>query len=303
MHNLRMNTFGELLRQWRTTRRLSQFELALEAEVSPRHISFIETGRAKPSREMVLILANVLALPLRECNMLLQAAGYAAVYRETSLNDPQMAQVRHALELILKQHEPFGAVAFDRRWDILMMSAAYLKWMCLLLGDQVGSGAAFTVLSPPRLNMVRLLFDPGALRPHIKNWEMVAKAVLMKVHRVAVWDRDPDITQLLQSVLAYPGIPSDWRYPDLNIQQDMIIPVEISIQGYTLRLFSTITTLGTPQDVTLQELHIESFHAVDSETEMIMRSLSENIDVISEPVSKHNGNIGSNRVKSGKKVS
>jgi transcriptional regulator with XRE-family HTH domain len=267
------NSFGELLRHWRLTRRVSQLELGLDAEVSARHISFIETGRAKPSREMVVILSSVLDVPMRERNALLMAAGYAPIYRETDLNAPQMAQVRQALELILKQHEPFGAIVFNRHWDLVMANAAYLNLAASLSGA-AAPFAPYAITPKPRLNVLQMIFDPAAWRPYIANWETVARATLERLHREAIQHNDPALRELLQTLLAYPDIPARWRNPDFAIPQDVIIPVEIRFGEQLLKLFTTVTTLGTPQDITLQELSIESFHAADPQTEQLIRSLA-----------------------------
>jgi transcriptional regulator with XRE-family HTH domain len=269
-----VSPFGELLRRWRETRRMSQLELGLEAGVSARHLSFIETGRAGPSREMVVVLSGVLDIPLRERNVLLHAAGYAPVYRETSLDDPQMAQVRQALQMILRQMEPFGAIAFDRQWDILMANAAFLRFNSLLFSESDSTIAPLTVTTEPRHNLLHLLFDPAGWRPHIVNWETVAKAVLERVHREIIWDRDPAMRALLDAVLGYPDVPARWSEPDFEAPQDLIIPVEMRVGERTLRLFSTITTLGSPQDITLRELRIESFHPVDETSEQIIRAVA-----------------------------
>src|SRR5882672_10613784 len=155
---------GTLLRKWREARHLSQLDLALDAEVSSRHISFLETGRAAPSREMLLTLSNVLDIPLRERNFLLLAAGYAPIYRETSLDDPRMSQVRSAMELILKQQEPRSAFAFDRYWNIVMSNAAYVKFLTYVLGKEPAGLVPFEIAQPPRLNLLRLIFDPSGVR-------------------------------------------------------------------------------------------------------------------------------------------
>jgi transcriptional regulator with XRE-family HTH domain len=274
MSQVELSPIGGLLKRWRMTRRLSQFELGLEADVSARHISFIETGRSRPSREMVLILSDVLDVPLRERNILLQAAGYASIYRETGLSDPQMAQVREALKLLLKQNEPFGAIAFDRRWDIVMVNEAYIRFIKLLLGEDRISISPLTLIESPRLNLLNLLFDPKGLRPYISNWEEVAREVLSQVHRVVSWNRDPEVLEMLKIIFSYPGVPVRWREPDLEVTQSLIIPVELRFGEMVLRFFSTITTLGTPQDITLQELRIEAFHPVDTETEAIVRAMA-----------------------------
>ena len=259
---------GPLLRRWRESRHLSQLELALEAEVSSRHISFLETGRAAPSREMILTLSNVLDVPLRERNLLLLAAGFAPVYRETSLDDPRMTQVRTAMELILKQHEPRSAIAFDRYYNLVMVNRAYIAFLRNTLGRDFPELAPLQVLKPPRLNLLRLIFDPNGVRKVIVNWEPVAKALLDQAHRVAQWARDETMADLIAEILAYPGVPTRWREPDLAAPRALMLSFELDLgRGRIARVFSTVTTLSTPQDVTLQELHIEAFYPADAESE------------------------------------
>lgn len=268
------SAFGELLRQWRLARRVSQLDLGLEAAVSARHISFIETGRARPSREMVLMLSEVLDVPLRERNALLLAAGYAPVYRETDLTDPQAAQVRQALVLILRQHEPHAAVAFDRHWNLVMANAGYAHLISFLMGAPGDLFPPLTIIPPPRPNLLRMTFDPAGFRSCIVNWEPVARELISRVRREAVWHQDEALRALLNDLLDSPGIPARWREPDFDSPQNAILPVELRAGDQPLRLFSTITTLGSPQDITLQELRIESFHPVDEETEKVVRSLA-----------------------------
>lgn len=270
----RTSAFGELLRSWREVRRLSQLDLALEANVSARHISFIETGRANPSREMVLMLATVLDVPLREQNTLLQAAGFAPAYRETSLTDPQMAQVRQALELILRQQEPFAALVFDRKWELVMANQAYARLVTALAGRAELIIEPYTVAPKPRLNLLRALFAPDGWRPFVVNWEALAKAMLTRWRREIVLEADVEAQQLLQEVLGYPDVPARWRNPDWASAQDLLVPVELQMGEHTLKLFTTITTLGSPQDITLQELRIEAFHPVDEATAQIVRALA-----------------------------
>jgi transcriptional regulator with XRE-family HTH domain len=262
---------GALLRRWRTARRLSQMDLALAAEVSPRHLSFLETGRARPSRQMLLVLGSALDLPLRERNALLLAAGFAGAYHETALDEPRMATMRGALELILRQHEPFGAVAMDRHWNVVMVNEAYARFTGALLGAAL---PPLTVIPAPRPNALRLLFDPRGFRPHVVNWEPVARELLLRVHREALWSGDPATHALLADLLAAPGVPAGWREPDVEAAPALVVPVELRLGEATARFFSTLTTLGAPQDITLQELRVESFHAADAETEALMRALS-----------------------------
>jgi transcriptional regulator with XRE-family HTH domain len=253
---------------------MSQLDLGLEADVSARHISFIETGRANPSREMILMLANVLDIPLRERNALLHAAGYAPIYRETSLNDPQMAGMRHALELILKQHEVYGAIVFDRYWDIVMVNRAYARFADSLMGANSNALAPYRILPSPRPNLLHLTFDPAGLRPFIANWEEVAQSVLARFYHETMWNQDETQRELLQTVLAYPSVPARWCEPSFDSMQSPIIPLEIRLGDQTLRIFSALTTLGSPQDVTLQELRIESYHPADEATARIGQMLS-----------------------------
>jgi transcriptional regulator with XRE-family HTH domain len=262
-------SFGDLLRHWRVSRHLSQLDLALEAEVSARHVSFLETGRALPSREMLLTLANVLDVPLRERNVLLQAAGFAPVYRETSLDDPRMSHVRAALELILTQHDPRSALAFDRHWDIVMVNASYVRFLSAVLGRVPSGLSPLTVTRPPRLNLLELVFDPHGVRKVIVNWEPIAKALLNEAYHSAAWACDPVMRERVVKILAYPGVPARWREPDLDSSNALILPFELNLNGRIARMFSTVTTLGRPQDVTLQELYIEAFFPADAESEWV----------------------------------
>src|SRR5688572_30244724 len=191
---------GPLLAYWRNRRRMSQLALATEAEVSPRHVSFIESGRSNPSRDMVLLLASVLDVPLRERNRLLAAAGFAAAYRETGLAEPQLAVIATALDAILAQHRPYPAVVLDRHWNITRASSCAERFFAFLLAGQ-------TPPSPP--NVLRLIFHAEGLRPHITNWAEVAESLIQRVHREAVGNIvDDELQSLLDEVLAYPGVPS-----------------------------------------------------------------------------------------------
>jgi transcriptional regulator with XRE-family HTH domain len=263
--DLRPAGVGPLLRRWREARHLSQLELALEAGVSARHISFLETGKASPSRQMLLSLSGVLDVPLRERNVLLQAAGFAAVYRETGLDNPRMGQIKSALEIILAQ-QANSAVAFDRYWNLVMVNAPFVGLLELCLGHPPEGLAPLTLVTEPRWNLMHLLFDPKGVRQFIVNWEQVAKALLNQAYRTADWARDEAMQKLLDDLFAYPGVPARWREPDLDAPQSVLIAYEMTIRGKTGRFFSTVTTLGKPQDVTLQELQIEAFHPADAET-------------------------------------
>jgi len=263
---------GPLLRRWREARHLSQLELALEADVSARHISFLETGRAEPSRAMLLTLANVLDVPLREQNYLLMAAGFAPIYGETGLDDPRMTRVRTAVEIILKNNEPRSAYAHDRHWNIVMANHAFVKFLTIVLGRPPTGLEPLRVASAPRLNVLRLVFDPSLARKVIVNWETIAKSLLNEAYQRLAWARDDTLKNLITEILRYPGVPERWREPDLETPRDLILPTELNLNGSIARMFSTITTLATPNDVTLQDLHIEAFYPADAATEKLLSS-------------------------------
>lgn len=260
----RTNQIGEMLQYWRKTRQLSQLALANEAEVSPRHICFLETGRSRPSREMVLLLASVLEVPLRERNAMLLSAGFAPVYSEASLDAPALSSVRAALDAILHQQEPFPAVVMNRSWDIIRTNDAAIRFFSMLLGREATGKA----------NVLRLMFDPEGLRPYVRNWEAVAEALVERVSREAVGGvKDEATVALLDEVLRFPGVPSSLRRPSAGAPLVPIIPIQFHKAGKTFGYFSTVTTLGTPQDVTVQELRIECFFPVDDDTRRLARQL------------------------------
>lgn len=259
---------GKLLQYWRGKRNKSQLALALEAGVSARHVSFIETGRARPSREMVLTLAGALDVPLRERNDLLLAAGYAPFYRQRELEAEEMAPARRALDAILERQEPYPAVVMDRHWNLVRTNRGAERFFGRLLGSD-GTDA-----SEPA-NVLRLMFDPDGLRPAVVNWPEVARGLLGRVQREAVGGvPDAETDRLLEEILAYPGVPRRWHRPDLGTPVVPFVPVAFRHGGRDYRYFSAVTTLGTPQDVTLQELRIETFFPADEVTERNARRLA-----------------------------
>ncbi len=246
---------------------MSQLDLAVEAGVSSRHISFIETGRAQPSREMVLLLARVLDVPLRDRNDLLTAAGYAPMYRATDLEAPALAQVRRALDFILRQQEPYPAIVIDRHWNILTANDGTTRLVELFLDS-----SATTELG---LNAMRLMFHPRGFRPHIVNWEAMAAALTQWLHRdVLSGFGDAETRRLLEELLSYPGVPRHWRTLDLDVSTAPFLAIEFQKGELELRYFSTLTSLGTPHDITLQELRIESFFPAYEATEEACRRLA-----------------------------
>lgn len=248
---------GALLRQWREARSLSQLALALRAGVTQRHVSFVESGRSRPGQGMVLKLAAVLDVPLRERNQMLRAAGFAPVYREEGLLGSESAPIREALRRMLEGHEPHPAVVMDRHWNVRSTNRAAEAFFGWLLPDGGDDGA----------NVVRMMFDPDGLRPFVTNWEDVARSLVQRVHREAVGGiPDAETSALLEQVLAYPGVPASWRLPDFTSTLLPVIPVCFRKGDLSLNYFSTVTTLGTPQDVALQEIRVECFYPADDVT-------------------------------------
>jgi transcriptional regulator with XRE-family HTH domain len=256
---------GTLVREWRTTRRLSQLELALEADVSPRHLSCVETGKAQPSRDMIARLADALGMPLRERNALLVAAGFAPRYRETELTSPEMAPIRRAIEFILQHQEPYPAVVMNRHWDILLMNDSVRRIL-----ERLRPGG------PRHVNMLRQIFDPEDIRGVLRNWEELAIDILRHMHnQVAMAPSDTKARALLDEILAYPGVPAEWRTRELGSTPQPLLNTVFGKDDLELRFFSTITTFGTPHDVTLDELRIEcSFPADDATAEFCRKMMS-----------------------------
>lgn len=260
----RVAPVGRLLREWRASRRLSQLALALEAGVSSRHLSFVETGKAQPSREMVERLADALAMPLRDRNALLVAAGYAPRYTERALATPELTQVRRAIDFIVAHQEPYPAFVLDRCWNILATNAA------------AGRVASFLRGGSAHANMLRQFFDPDDLRAAVANWEEVAGEMLRHLHHeIAASPGDPKPRALLDELLRYPGVPAGWSTRELGSTPSPLLTVEFRRGDQRLRFFSTITTFATPRDVTLDELRIECAFPADDTTAALCRTLAE----------------------------
>jgi transcriptional regulator with XRE-family HTH domain len=264
------SNFGRLLKQWRERRRLSQLALAVDAEISSRHLSFIETGRAQPSRDMVLLLTRVLDVPPRGRNDLLTAAGYAPVYRETGLEAPEMADVRRALDFILRQQEPYPGLVIDGHWNILMTNGGAQR----LMGRFLDAQAVAAVGGRP--NAMRLFYHPRGMRPYIVNWEATAAGLIQWLHRdLARGIGDAETSRLLEELLSYPDVPQRWRTLDLDAAPVPFLAVELRKEDFHVRFFSTLTTLGVPYDITLHELRVECFFPADRESETLLRALGD----------------------------
>jgi transcriptional regulator with XRE-family HTH domain len=240
---------GTLLRDWRRRRRLSQLELALEAGISTRHLSFVETGRARPSQDMVLHLAEHLEVPLRERNQLLLAAGFAPQYGARSLEDPELAHVRDALGRVLSGHEPYPAMAVDRGWNLVASNAA----LGVLL-----EGVVDELLMPP-VNCMRVALHPDGLAPRILNFPEWQAHLLHRLDRQLAVTADDALSALRAELLGYPGVGDPFADPAGEVM------VELRLEG-GLRFFSTVTTFGTAVDITVSELSIEAFFPADGET-------------------------------------
>jgi transcriptional regulator with XRE-family HTH domain len=260
---IRQRPVGELLRQWREHRRLSQLELSNQAEVSTRHLSFLETGRATPSRDMVLHLADRLEVPLRERNSLLVAAGYAPVYTRTALDSPELAPVRAAVRQILTGHDPYPAVVVDRYWNLLDANAS---------ASFLTAGAAEHLVGPAT-NVLRLALHPEGMAPQIINLGEWRAHLLAQLRRQLAVVADPELTELYRELAAY---PCDDEEPDIELTPsagNLIVPLRIRRCDTELSFFSTIATFGTPLDVTVAELVIESFFPADDTTREFMTNL------------------------------
>jgi len=257
-----------LLRQWRSVRRISQLNLSLDADISTRHLSCLETGRARPSREMVLRLAESLQIPLRERNALLLSAGYAPLYRHTDLNAPELEAARRAVEFFVAQLEPNPVLVLDRYWNILRMNAGAKRILDLFPGCE----------SVRPLNGPRLVFHPHGLRPFIEDWEVVAARMIRRILREAADNpSDETMKSFLEELLSYPDVPSRWRMLDLDGTPPPFLTLNYKWKNSTLRWFSTLTTLGTPLDVALQELRIETLFPADEATRVVVNRLADEV--------------------------
>jgi transcriptional regulator with XRE-family HTH domain len=250
---------GDLLREWRQRRRMSQLELSLEAEISTRHLSFLETGRSQPSREMVLRLADRLDVPLRDRNLLLHAAGYATVFPERPLDDPALRTARQAVDQVLAGHEPFPALAVDRHWTLVASNAATRR----LLAD------VDPMLLQPPVNVLRLALHPHGMAPRTANLgEWRAHLLARLGHQIQITG-DPVLVRLLRELRDYPG-PDDAGHEVVDAAA-FVVPFRLITAGGTLAFFSTTTVFGTPVDVTLSELAVEAFYPADAETASALR--------------------------------
>lgn len=264
-----IDTFGSSLRWWRTARRFSQLQLAAEADVSSRHISFLETGKAQPSREMVVHLGVVLDLSLRDQNALLHSAGFAPAYPHSDFDAPEMDGVREVVRRILEAHEPNPAVVIDRRGDLIDSNAAAI----LLLGKTIAADSPALV---PSINLNRVALHPEGTRCRTKNWSDLGANVLQRLEReCAHRPADDQLQGLLEEMLSYDGVEELRRRTALPSGADLLIPLELTtFDGDELRMVNTIATIGAPYDVTLDELRLETFFPTDAATRAVLERWS-----------------------------
>ena len=262
--------FGPMLRAWRRRRGASQLALALQSGVSQRHVSFLESGRARPSREMVVQLTSALDVPLRQRNTMLLAAGFAPVYRETGLGAPELTPVRHAIDRMLKQQEPYPAVVIDRLWNLLEANEAAVAFTMFL-----HEGPPPPPPPGKQANLLRSLLDPNGLRPKIANWEEVARYLVSTTYaEILAAGGEPKALTFIEEVMAYPDVPASFRKLRFEDRPPPVLTLDYIVGGKSLSVFTTIATLGTPQDITLQEVRIECFFPADDRSDALFKSLA-----------------------------
>lgn len=256
---------GTMIREWRARRRMSQLDLALQAEISQRHLSFVESGRARPSREMVLRLAEHMEVPLRQRNHLLIAAGFAPSYGERDLGDPRLKPALAAVELVLKGHEPYPAIAVDRGWNMVLANAAAAPFL---------DGIAEAALLRPPVNVLRLALHPGGLAPRIVNLDEWRAHLIGRLRHQIDATASPELQALERELSSYPGrpVPAGRSHDPAS---EIAVPMRVAMDGTVLSFITTVTVFGTPLDVTLSELAIESFFPADAETGDFLRRLAE----------------------------
>jgi transcriptional regulator with XRE-family HTH domain len=259
--------FAQALRYWRTKRGYSQLRLSADSGISQRHLSFLESGRSQPSREMILKLGIVLDVPLRQRNVMLLAAGFAPAYQERNLSDPEMRAVKQALDFMLAQQAPYPAFVVDRLWNLVMANqpaAGMMRWFLGMPDDA-------PLPRDGSVNVIRLTLDPAGLRPWLVNWEEVGADLLQWIQREAMGDGPgSEAAALLAELSALPGM-GQVRGPNLDRRALPFLPVTLRKDGVILNLFTTITTLGTPHDVTVHELRLETFFPADDASALWFR--------------------------------
>ena len=257
------NRFARLLKEWRQRRRLSQLDLALSSGASQRHVSFLESGRANPSRKMILQLSETLDVPLRERNAWLSAAGFAPLFEARPLDDPQMGQVMSAVRMMLGAHEPFPAIALDRAWDVLMANVAFDRLVALLGGD------VWARVGGDQRNLMRLFFHPQGIRSLVTNWSAVGPLIWRRAEREAEAVGGRQMKAVLAELAPYQD--ADLLWSGAGAALTPILPFNVEVNGLRISMFAIIATFGTAQDITADELRIETLFPADAETEALFR--------------------------------
>lgn len=259
--------FPNHLRSWRAKRRMSQLELALSSGVSQRHVSFLESGRAKPSRSMILQLTETLDVPLRDRNQWLMAAGFAPLFHARALDDPEMARVMGAVRYMLDKHEPFPAAAIDRMWNVVLANTAFDRLFAMMGGDlweRTGEGSA--------RNLLRVFFHPEGLKRDIANWRAIAPLLWHRARREAEAVGGAGLLPLLDELAPHQDAETLWASEETALVP--LLPVEVVRDGVRLAMFTVIATFGTAQDVTADELRIESFFPADEASEKLLKQMA-----------------------------
>ena len=252
--------FPPLLKYWRNKKGLSQLDLGLAADVSARHISFLETGRAKPSKEMLLTLATALDIPLREQNTMLSAVGFKPAYQEPGLG--QNKAIDRVIERMLHKHAPYPMVVMNSAYDLLKFNLSAQKLLQIFIANPAA-------IKHP-LNLYDMLFNPELARPFVQNWETFAKKMLARINREAILSaHDTRLTGLVDQLLSYPGIPSEWRVPDFSTSSEPFLVLELKNKHCHVSFLSIMTTFSAPQNITAQEILIETFFPSDDQTEKV----------------------------------
>jgi transcriptional regulator with XRE-family HTH domain len=256
--------FSHRLREWRQKRRLSQLDLALASGVSQRHVSFLESGRANPSRSMILQLSETLNVPLRDRNALLTAAGFAPIFLTRTLDDPQMGQVMSAVRMMLTAHEPFPAIALDRAWNVRMSNTPF-ELLGALLGDDI-----WTRVGGGQKNLMRLFFHPKGIRPFVTNWAAVGPLMWRRAQREAEALGGHEMKAVLDDLAPLQETGPNWSAAEPALLP--VMPFDMQINGLRISMFAVVATFGTAQDITADELRIETLFPADAETEALFRN-------------------------------
>jgi transcriptional regulator with XRE-family HTH domain len=264
----RAGAFGAMLRHWRGLRRMSQLDVAMTADISQRHLSFLESGRARPSRSMVIKISDVLDVPLRHRNELLAAVGFASLYPDRPFTNTELDPAREALEHILRHHEPYPAMVVDGAWNILMKNQA----SATIIRACISEPDLRRLESSGHLNFIRLMFDPRGMRPHVRSWDATASYLIGRLRREYSSDPDSPAADLLRDVL--PVAPPHFVPSVDALPLPPTAPLELDLHGRRLCLFNTLTTFGTPQDITLQGVHVEMSFPMDADSDALLRRLA-----------------------------